>query len=116
MPSNTNAAGDVFGGWVMSQMDLAAGNIAMRYAGVKCVTVAIDRVSFLAPMVVGDELSIYTELQTVGRTSMTIMVEAWRRVRHTDETQKVTHGKFVFVALDENNRPTPVPDQPVSSI
>ncbi|OUJ14474.1 acyl-CoA thioesterase [Acetobacter sp. DsW_063] len=108
MPSNTNAAGDVFGGWVMSQMDLAASTAAFGIANVKCATVAIDKVSFLAPMIVGDELSVYTKIAKVGRTSITVDVEAWRRLRHTPETQMVTRGRFVFVALDENNRPTPV--------
>lgn len=112
MPSNTNAAGDVFGGWVMSQMDLAAGSAAgVRARGAKCATVAIDGVSFLAPMAVGDELSVYTNIVKTGRTSITIEVEAWRRVRQSTETQIVTHGRFVFVALDESNRPTPLPPE-----
>ena len=108
MPTNTNAAGDVFGGWVMSQMDLAANTIAIRHAATKCSTVSIDGAAFLAPMSVGDELSIYTELLRVGRTSLTISVEAWRRARDTSQTQKVTHGKFVFVAQGPDNRPIPV--------
>ncbi|MCH4091350.1 acyl-CoA thioesterase [Acetobacter sp.] len=109
MPSNTNAAGDVFGGWVMSQMDLAAGSAAGMRAGSKTVTVAIDGVSFLAPMAVGDELSVYTDILKVGRTSMTIGVQAWRRVRQSSERQLVTHGKFVFVAVGEDNRPVEIP-------
>lgn len=109
MPSNTNAAGDVFGGWVMSQMDLAAGSAAGIRARSKTVTVAIDGVSFLAPMSVGDELSVYTDVLKVGRTSMTINVQAWRRVRQSTERQLVTHGKFVFVAVDENSRPVAIP-------
>lgn len=111
MPSNTNAAGDVFGGWVMSQMDLAAGSAAGIRSQTKTVTVSIDSVSFLAPMAVGDELSIYTDIVKVGRTSMTVEVQAWRRVRRSSERQLVTHGRFVFVALDENNRPTPIPPE-----
>ncbi|NHN85407.1 acyl-CoA thioesterase [Acetobacter musti] len=115
MPGNTNAAGDVFGGWVMSQMDLAAGSAAGTRARTKTVTVAIDSVSFLAPMTVGDELSVYTSVTRVGRTSMTIEVEAWRRVRQSTETQLVTHGRFVFVALDENNRPVTIPPEQQAS-
>ncbi|MBV1838819.1 acyl-CoA thioesterase [Acetobacter estunensis] len=111
MPSNTNAAGDVFGGWVMSQMDLAAGSAANGRAGTKTVTVAIDGVSFLAPMAVGDELSVYTDILKVGRTSMTIQVQAWRRLRHAKDRDLVTQGKFVFVALDENNRPKAIPPE-----
>ncbi|NHN90132.1 acyl-CoA thioesterase [Acetobacter conturbans] len=115
MPSNTNAAGDVFGGWVMSQMDLAAGSAAGVRARSKTVTVAIDSVSFLAPMAVGDELSVYTDIVKVGRTSMIIQVQAWRRVRQSTERQLVTQGKFVFVAVDENNRPIPIPPEVASS-
>ena len=108
MPNNINAAGDVFGGWVMSQMDLAAGSTMSMRTCTKTVTVAIDRVSFLAPMMVGDELSVYTKIVKVGRTSATIAVQAWCRPQRQRRLQLVTHGTFVFVALDDNNRPTPV--------
>lgn len=111
MPANANAAGDVFGGWVMSQMDIAAASAAETRAGTKTVTVAIDRVSFLAPMGIGDELSVYTRLVKVGRTSMTFEVQAWRRVRCATTMQLVTHGHFVFVALDKNNQSVPVPPE-----
>jgi acyl-CoA thioesterase YciA len=109
MPNNINAAGDVFGGWVMSQMDLAGGSMMSMRSCTKTVTVAIDRVSFLAPMMVGDELSVYTEIVKIGRTSATIAVQAWRRPQRQRCLQLVTHGTFVFVALDDNNRPTPIP-------
>ncbi|MBO1324823.1 acyl-CoA thioesterase [Acetobacter sp. TBRC 12305] len=109
MPNNINAAGDVFGGWVMSQMDLAGGSMMSMRTCTKTVTVAIDRVSFLAPMMVGDELSVYTEIVKIGRTSATIAVQAWRRPQRQRCLQLVTHGTFVFVALDDNNRPTPIP-------
>lgn len=112
MPNNTNAMGDVFGGWVMSQMDLAAGSMVSQHTGTKTVTVAIDSVSFLAPMTVGDELSVYTKIIKVGRTSATVAVQAWRRPQRMRQLQLVTHGTFVFVALDDNNRPTPIPAEP----
>ena len=108
MPSDTNPNGDIFGGWLMSQMDLAASTTAALCAGGRCATVAIDRVVFHRPVSVGDEVSIYTHLTKQGRTSMTIAVEAWRRVRRASQRQKVTEGHFVFVALDENGRPRPV--------
>ncbi|PYD61649.1 acyl-CoA thioesterase [Gluconacetobacter entanii] len=108
MPADINPAGDIFGGWLMSQMDLAASTTAALCAGGRCATVAIDRVVFHRPVSVVDEVSIYTQITKIGRTSMTIAVEAWRRVRHASVRQKVTEGHFVFVALDENGRPRPV--------
>lgn len=108
MPSDTNPSGDIFGGWLMSQMDLAASTTAALTARGRCATVAIDGVVFHHPVAVGDEVSIYTRLLKVGRTSMTIDVQAWRRVRHTTEIQKVTQGCFVFVALDAEGRPRQV--------
>ncbi|MBV1833312.1 acyl-CoA thioesterase [Novacetimonas pomaceti] len=110
MPADTNPAGDIFGGWLISQMDIAASTTAALRARGRCATVAIDRVVFHRPVAVGDEVSIYTSIIKVGRTSMTIAVEAWRRVRHTSEIQKVTEGHFVFVALDANGRPRSVLD------
>jgi len=79
MPSDTNPAGDIFGGWLMSQMDLAAGNAAARRARGRCVTVAVDGMAFHSPVHVGDEVSVYADLMSVGRTSMKFKVEAWRR-------------------------------------
>ncbi|MFS3136513.1 acyl-CoA thioesterase [Gluconacetobacter sacchari] len=111
MPADTNPAGDIFGGWLVSQMDLAASTTAAQCARGRCATVAIDELRFHRPVAVGDEVSIYTRLLKVGRTSMTIGVTAWRRVRHTRQVQKVTQARFVFVALDGDGRPRPV-DQP----
>lgn len=109
MPTDTNPAGDVFGGWIISQMDLAAGTTAAFRANGRAATVAINGVVFLEPVVVGDEVSIYTEITREGRTSLTIHVQTWRRARHTHLTSKVTEGDFTFVALDENRRPRPLP-------
>jgi acyl-CoA thioesterase YciA len=108
MRRDTNAAGDVFGGWVASHMDLAANTAAEDRAGCKCATVAVDGLVFHRPMAVGDELNVYTRILRVGRTSMTIEVEAIRRVRRTAIRQKVTQGRFTFVALDQDGRPCPV--------
>ncbi len=109
MPADTNAAGDIFGGWLMAQMDLAASNAAARRARGRCATVAVDGIAFIHPVHVGDEVSIYAELVKVGRTSMTFKVEAFARPRQSREDNKVTQGVFTFVALDENARPRPVP-------
>lgn len=109
MPADTNPAGDIFGGWLMSQMDLAAGNAAARRARGRCATVAVEAMTFLAPVKVGDEVSLYATLLKVGRTSLRIRVEAWRRSRDMDQTVRVTDAVFTFVALDENGQPRPVP-------
>lgn len=109
MPSDTNPAGDIFGGWIISQMDLAAGTTAAFRANGRAATVAINGLVFLEPVAVGDEVSIYTHIAREGRTSMTIHVQTWRRARHTHKTSKVTEGDFTFVALDANRRPRPLP-------
>jgi len=109
MPADTNPSGDIFGGWLMAQMDLAAGNTAARVARGRSATIAVDGILFLKPVYVGDEVSLFTELAHVGRTSMKIKVEAWRRSRDGDESEKVTEALFTFVALDQAGRPRPVP-------
>jgi acyl-CoA thioesterase YciA len=111
MPADTNPAGDIFGGWLMAQMDLAAGNTAARIARGRSATIAVDGIQFLKPVSVGDEVTLFAELESVGRTSMRIQVEAWRRARDGDETEKVTEALFTFVALDHDGRPRPIPDR-----
>lgn len=112
MPGDANPYGDIFGGWLMGQMDLAAGSVASRHAGGRAVTIACDAMKFHAPVLVGDEVSVYATLIAVGRTSMTIEVEAWRRARHVEEACKVTQARFVFVATDEERRARVVPAMP----
>ncbi|MGD8644873.1 MAG: acyl-CoA thioesterase [Chromatiales bacterium] len=109
MPADANPAGDIFGGWVMSQMDLAAGICAGQRAHGRVVTVAVDGMSFIEPVRIGDVLCVYTEITEIGRTSMTIQVEAWARRDRIGERVKVTEAHFKFVALDDDGRPTPVP-------
>lgn len=109
MPSDTNPSGDIFGGWLMSQMDLAASTAAGRHSGGRCVTVAADAMTFNRPVFVGDEVSVYAKVVKTGRTSMTIAVEAWRRPREGHETVKVTQAAFTFVAVGLDRRPRPVP-------
>ena len=109
MPADTNPAGDIFGGWLMAQMDLAAGNVAARRAQGRCATVAVEAMAFLSPVFVGDEVSLYAEVASVGRTSMRIAVEAWRRGREGEESSQVTRAVFTFVAIDAERRPRPLP-------
>lgn len=109
MPADANPAGDIFGGWLMAQMDLAAGNVAARRARSRCATVSVDRITFHSPVFIGDEVSLYARLLRVGRSSMTIQVDAWRRSRDGEESVKVTEATFVFVALDQGGRPRVVP-------
>jgi acyl-CoA thioesterase YciA len=108
MPADTNPNGDIFGGWLMAQMDLAAGNLAHRIAKGRCVTAAVDGMAFLSPVHVGDEVSFYADLLSMGRTSMKITVEAERRTRFQTETIPVTKAVFTFVAIDEDRRPRPI--------
>ena len=105
MPANTNPNGDIFGGWVVSQMDLAAGIIAKKIAKGRVVTVAIHSMSFLKPVHVGDLVSCYVEPVKQGTTSITLDIEVWVRTAKTDHLYQVTEGVFVFVAVDMNGRP-----------
>ncbi len=109
MPADANAAGDIFGGWVMAQMDLACGIRAAERAKGRVVTAAVKEMSFAKPMKVGDTLSIYIDISRVGRTSMTLSVEAWAQRYLSDLMERVTHADFIMVALDEGGRPKAVP-------
>jgi acyl-CoA thioesterase YciA len=109
MPADANFYGDIFGGWLMSMMDLAAGNVASRRSAGRAVTVAIDAVAFHHPVHVGDEVSVYAKVVSVGRSSMKIAVEAWQRDRDSERGAKVTEASFTFVAIDEDRKPRPVP-------
>ena len=108
MPADANAYGDIFGGWLVGQMDLGAGLIASRHSRGRAVTVAMDKMQFHLPVTVGDEVSVYGEIVRQGRSSMTIAVEAWRRHRHELEAVKVTDAVFTFVAIDDAGRPRPI--------
>jgi acyl-CoA thioesterase YciA len=109
MPADTNANGDIFGGWVMSQMDQAGGIAGVDRAQGRVVTVAVDAMHFISPVRVGDVLCVYTQVERVGRTSMVIRVEAWARRFQTQVREKVTVATFTFVAIDAEGRPRPVP-------
>lgn len=108
MPADSNPSGDIFGGWVLSQMDIAASTCAVERAQCRTVTVALDAMSFISPVKIGDVLSVYTKLKKVGNTSMEIYVEAWAKRGRLGEMDKVTEAMFKFVAVDEDGKPTPV--------
>ncbi|MEX5727063.1 acyl-CoA thioesterase YciA [Rhodovulum iodosum] len=109
MPADTNPSGDIFGGWLMSQMDLAAGNVAARVSRGRAATIAVDGMQFLKPVQVGDEVTLYAKLVEVGRSSMKIEVRAWHRPRCQEWSEQVTRGIFTFVAIDETGKARPVP-------
>ncbi|HTK33816.1 MAG TPA: acyl-CoA thioesterase [Caulobacteraceae bacterium] len=108
MPSDTNPEGDIFGGWLVSQMDLAGATVAFRLAKGRCATVAVDGMTFLRPVSVGDEVSLYGRAIKVGRTSVQVMVEAWRRRRDGEASNRVTVGAFTYVAIGQDRRPRPI--------
>ncbi len=110
MPADTNAAGDIFGGWVLSQMDLAGGIAAGQRAEGRVVTIAVDRMKFIRPVHVGDVLCVYTQVVRVGNSSMEIRLDAWALRHRYGHREKVTEAHFTFVSVDDNGRPRPVPN------
>ncbi len=110
MPADVNAAGDIFGGWVMAQVDIAGSILPMRIANGRIATVAVNSFVFKQPVRVGDLLSFYAEIVRVGRTSITVEVEVWaQRLRNQDEFAKVTEATLTYVAVDAQGQPRPVP-------
>ncbi len=108
MPADTNPNGDIFGGWLMSQMDLGSGILASKTAKTRVVTVAVEGMSFLQPVRVGDTVACYAWVEKIGRTSMVIPVEVWvQRYMQTEQT-RVTRGVFTYVAVDNEGKPVPV--------
>jgi acyl-CoA thioesterase YciA len=105
MPADANPAGDIFGGWVMSQMDIGSALCAVERTKSRVVTVAVDRMNFIAPVHVGDVLCVYAEVDKVGHTSLHIHVEAWVLRDRQGERVQVTKGTFIFVALDDDGKP-----------
>jgi acyl-CoA thioesterase YciA len=111
MPADTNPSGDIFGGWVLAQMDIAAGTVAFARAKGRVATVALDGMTFHQPIMVGDIVSCYAQVARVGRSSITLHVEAWAKRGRTSEEIKVTEGRFTCVAIDEDRKPRPVPPE-----
>jgi acyl-CoA thioesterase YciA len=109
MPADANASGDIFGGWVLSQMDLAAGIAAGQRAKGRVATIAIDAMKFIKPVHVGDVLCVYSKIIKCGRSSMTIQLEAWALRNRIGERVRVTEGVFTFVAIDAQGQTRPLP-------
>ena len=112
MPANANPSGDIFGGWIMSQMDIAGGIYAYEVANGRVATVAVDAMTFHLPVYVGDVVSCYCKTLRIGTTSIAVLVETWVSRRSSGLTEKVTEGRFTFVAIDPNGRPRPVLQEP----
>jgi acyl-CoA thioesterase YciA len=111
MPADTNPAGDIFGGWIMSLMDLAAGVSAGTRARGRVATAAVSNLNFLQPVKVGDVVCVYTDIMRTGRTSLTVGVEAWVLRRGQGERTRVTAAEFVLVAVDDHGKPRPLPPE-----
>ena len=110
MPADANPNGDIFGGWVLAQMDLAGGVAAAGRAGGRTVTVAVEAMRFHAPIAVGDLVTCYASVVKSGRTSITVAIETWARRRRGPVEVRVTEGTFIYVAIDEQGRPRPLPE------
>jgi acyl-CoA thioesterase YciA len=108
MPKDTNPSGDIFGGWLMSQMDLGSSILATKTSNSRVVTVAMEGMSFLKPVRVGDTVACYAWVEKIGHTSITVPVEVWVRRYRTGERERVTRGVFTYVAVDAKGRPIPV--------
>jgi acyl-CoA thioesterase YciA len=111
MPSDANPEGDIFGGWLLAQMDLAGATPAFELARGRCATIALDGMVFHQPVSVGDEVSTYAKVVRTGRTSIRVLVEAWKRSRGQPDSEavKVTEGVFTYVAIDADRKPRPLP-------
>ncbi len=109
MPGDTNANGDIFGGWVLALMDQAGGIASVERAKGRVVTIAVEAMTFIRPVRVGDVLEVFTEVGRIGRTSMKVHVEAWARRFRSHLREKVTDADFTFVAIDDDGKPRPIP-------
>jgi acyl-CoA thioesterase YciA len=108
MPADTNPHGDIFGGWLLCQMDLAGSTVATRRAGGRTVTVAITGMEFHRPVMIGDEVTCFCSIEKIGNTSITIKIESWVRRGTGDTAIKVTEGVFTYVHVDADGRPLPI--------
>lgn len=109
MPADANGNGDIFGGWIMSQMDLAGGSVASVQARGRVATVGVKEIAFHVPVAIGDEVSCYAQLTRRGNTSVTTNIEVWARRRNVDIQVKVTEGEFTYVAISDDGTPRPLP-------
>lgn len=108
MPGDANPSGDIFGGWVLSQMDIAGGIAAGQHAQGRVATVAVDAMTFIRPVSIGDVLCVYADVVRIGRTSIGVHIEAWALRQRLGERVKVTEGLFTFVAIDSEGKPRPI--------
>lgn len=108
MPNDSNPDGDIFGGWIMSQMDIASGVFAARKVKCRVVTVAVDAMTFLKPVYIGDDVSCFCSVVRYGKTSLVVHVETWVQRHHSELIEKVTEGNFTFVAIDAEGQSTPI--------
>ncbi|MEP4380777.1 MAG: acyl-CoA thioesterase [Alphaproteobacteria bacterium] len=115
MPADTNPNGDIFGGWLLSQMDIAGGIAARSHSGGRTVTIAIESMTFKKPVQVGDVVSCYAEIERVGRTSMTFLIEVWTLRRDSFVREKVTEGVFTYVAIGPDGRPREIEQETLSA-
>ena len=111
LPKDTNAHGDIYGGWLVCQMDLAAATLASRIAEGRTATVAIESMAFIRPVKVGSVINCYATVLSTGRSSVTIQIEVWIKPENSFDLLKVTEGSFVFVAIDQNGRTRPIPEE-----
>jgi acyl-CoA thioesterase YciA len=111
MPADANPFGNIFGGWLLSQMDLAGGTLASRRAKGPTATVAITAMTFHRPVFIGDEVTCYADIIKIGTTSITVKIESWARRGTSEEEVAVTEGIFTYVAIDPDRRPRPVPPE-----
>ena len=111
MPTEANPYGSAFGGWLMGQMAQAGGALAARHSKRKSVVVGADELRFIHPVSIGDELSVFVEFIKIGRSSMTVQAEAYCRDRHSEEMMQAASGKYTFVAVDKNNKPSEIPQE-----
>ncbi len=110
MPADANPSGDIFGGWILSQMDIAGGVAAARRARGRCATVAVKEMTFHLPVQIGDLVSCYADIVRIGRTSLTVNIQAWATPHFEPAPpQMVTEGTFTYVAIDADRKPRPVP-------
>jgi acyl-CoA thioesterase YciA len=112
MPADTNPHGDIFGGWLLCQMDLAGSTFATRHANGRVVTVAITAMVFHRPVLIGDEVTCYCNVEKTGHTSITVKIESWARRRIALDAIKVTEGVFTYVRVDVEGRPLPIASAP----
>ena len=109
MPADANSNGDIFGGWMMAQMDLAGAVVAVRRARGRVATVAVEAMTFHKPVMIGDLVSCYAEVKRVGRSSISVHIDAWVERRLDGSAEQVTSGVFTYVAIDASGKPRPVP-------